>query len=232
MRSLIFQVERKQTRRSQAVLTPHLRNRVCKLKEEEMAKVVSQSPRLDNDKKSSKPEMKKRPSISLFDSKTMMELKQRQRDRSTSMCLSYCEEPALSVDLSLSSGRNALQPLMKPKRIYQNTYKTEPDRRFEVATVRSIIQQTLSTLGDLVYDSSRCREHCKTLSNLIEKRVKQLNYKRYKIVCLVTIAELKSLALHVASRCIWDSEKDNYATASYENSSLLAVGTVYGVYMD
>ena len=199
-----------------------------------MANVASRSPRLDTHKRSSKAEMKKRPSISLFDSKTMMELKQRQRqrDRSTSICLSYSEEPALSLDLSLSSGRNALQVAMKPKRIYQNTYKTEPDQRFEVATVRSIIQQTLSTLGDLVYDSSRCREHCKTLSNLIEKRVKQLNYTRYKIVCLVTIAELKSLALHVASRCIWDSEKDNYATASYENSSLLAVGTVYGVYMD
>ena len=198
-----------------------------------MANAVSRSPRLHAAGNITlKPEMIKRPSISLFDSKTMMELKQRQRDRSTSMCLSYCDEPALSVDLSLSSGRNALQPVMRPRRIYQNTYKTEPDQRFEVSTVRSIIQQTLSTLGDLVYDTNRCREHCKTLSNLIEKRVKQLNYKRYKIVCFVTIGELRGQGLHVASRCIWDSEKDNYATASYENSSLLAVGTVYGVYMD
>ncbi len=197
-----------------------------------MANAVSRSPRLETGKRITKPEMKKRQSISLFDSQTMMELKQRQRDRSTSMCLSYCDEPALSVDLSSSSGRNALQPVLRQRRIYQNTYKTEPDRRFEESAVSSIIQQTLSTLGDLSYDSNRCREHCKTLSNLIEKRVKQLNYKRYKIVCCVTIGELRAQGLHVASRCIWDSEKDNYATASYENSSLFAIGTVYGVYMD
>ena len=197
-----------------------------------MANAVTHSPRLNAGKRISKPEMKNRPSISLFDSKTMMELKQRQRDRASSVCLSYCDEPALSIDLSLSSGRNALQAAIKPRRIYQNTYKTEPDQRFEVSTVSSIIQQTLSTLGDLNYDSNRCREHCKTLSNLIEKRVKQLNYTRYKIVCFVTIGELRGQGLHVASRCVWDSEKDNYATASYENSTLLAVGTVYGVYMD
>ena len=197
-----------------------------------MANAVSRNPRTDTRKKISKPEMKNRPSISLFDSKTMMELKQRRRDRSSSICLSYCDEPALSLDLSMSSGRNAFQPALKPRRIYQNTYKIEPDQRFEVCAVKSIIQQTLSTLGDLTYDSHRCREHCKTLSNLIEKRVKQLNYKRYKIVCCVTIGELRGQGLHLASRCIWDSEKDNYATASYENSSLLAVGTVYGVYMD
>lgn len=181
----------------------------------------------------SKPELKKRPSISLFDSKTLMELKQQQRrNRSTSVCLSYCDEPAFSLDLSISSGRNGLQPIARPRRIFQNTYKTEPDQRFEVATVVSIIQQTLSTLGDLKYDSSRCREHCKTLSNLIEKRVKELNYTRYKIVCFVSIGEQRGQGLHLASRCVWDSDKDNYATATYENSTLLAVGTVYGVYMD
>lgn len=197
-----------------------------------MANVATHSTRLDAPNRMSKSEMKKKQSISLFDSTTMMELKQSQRKRTTSICLSYCDEPASSVDLSSSMGGNALPAATRPRRIYQNTYKTEPDIRFEVSSVSAIIQQTLSTIGDLKYETNRCREHCKTLSNLIEKRVKQLRYTRYKIVCFVTIGELRGQGLHVASRCIWDGEKDNYATATYENASLLAVGTVFGVYMD
>ncbi|XP_046839667.1 dynein light chain Tctex-type 5-B-like [Xenia sp. Carnegie-2017] len=181
---------------------------------------------------STKMTAKTRPSISLFDSKTLMELKQRQRSRSTAMSLSYCDDPAPSVDMSISSGRHPVHSMGKPKRIYQNTYKTEPDRRFEVSTVKTIIEQTLSTLGDTIYESGRCRELCKNLSRLIEERVKQQKYKRYKIVCFVTIGELRNQGLHVVSRCVWDGEKDNFATAAYENSSILAVGTVYGVYMD
>lgn len=194
------------------------------------------SPRLGNAKRIPQRETRKRqPSISLFDSQALMQLKQ-YRDRSTSMCLSHCDEPAISVDLShsLSSfGRTApFQPAAKPRKVYQNTYKIEPDKRFEVKTVTSIIQQILSTLEDLAYDQERCKYLSKTLSAMILGRVKQLKYVRYRIVCSVSIGQLKDQGLHVVSRCIWDPDKDNYATAKYENSTLYAVGTVYAVYMD
>lgn len=199
-----------------------------------MTTASSTSPRLGNAKRVPLRETRKRqPSFSLFDSKTLMELKAKQRDRSTSISLSHCDEPALSLDLSSASFRNpSIHPVAKPQRIYENTYKTEPDQRFEVETVRSIIQQTLSTLENLKYDSKRCAEHSKTLSNLIRNRVKQLKYARYKFVCSVTIGELREQGLHVVSRCVWDPEKDNFATATYENSTLLAVGTVHAIYMD
>lgn len=199
---------------------------------QKMTTAVTTSPRLGNPKRVPPRETRKRPSnLSLFDAQSLMQLKH--RDRSTSMSLSHCDEPSVSLDLSSSSFRNpSIHPVAKPRQIYENTYKTGPDKRFDTKTVTSILQQTLSTLGNLSYDSERCGDQSKLLCDLILQRVKQLKYPRYKIVCSVIIGQLKDQSLHVVSRCVWDPENDNYATATYENSSLFAVGTVHAVYVD
>jgi len=45
----------------------------------------------------------------------------------------------------------------------------------------------------------------------------ELNIPRYKIVVQVTIGEVKSQGVRVASRCLWDTESDNYASYSFKN---------------
>lgn len=79
---------------------------------------------------------------------------------------------------------------------------------------------------------------------------------RYKLVTHVVIGEIKGLfLLHLfvlilkhlidiiliknkgqdircGSRCLWDSNIDNMASASYKNSSIYAVGTVFAVYFE
>ena len=77
---------------------------------------------------------------------------------------------------------------------------------------------------------------------------------RYKLVTHVVIGEVKGLfLLHLfvlknlieiilinnkgqdircGSRCLWDSNVDNMASASYKNSSIYAVGTVFAVYFE
>lgn len=38
--------------------------------------------------------------------------------------------------------------------------------------------------------------------------------------------------IRVASRCLWDNDKDNTASVTYTNSSLYAVATIFAVYFE
>ena len=57
-------------------------------------------------------------------------------------------------------------------------------------------------------------------------------YERYKIIVQVTIGELRDQGVRVASRSLWDTNTDNYASASFQNQSLWCSCMVFGVYQD
>ena len=57
-------------------------------------------------------------------------------------------------------------------------------------------------------------------------------YERYKIIVQVTIGELRDQGVRVASRSLWDTNTDNYASASFQNQSLWCSCMVFGVYTD
>ena len=121
----------------------------------------------------------------------------------------------------------------KPRLRYENTYKLEPEKKFQVSKVQAIIEGVLENhLKDEKYDPKACRQTVKTLSEIIKSRVKELNYDRYKIVCMVTIGQLKEQGLRMGSRCCWDAKRDTFATASFKNKSLFAVASVWGVYYE
>lgn len=121
----------------------------------------------------------------------------------------------------------------KPRLTYENTYQLEPKEKFQASKVREIIEDVLkSTLKDDAYDPKACRQSVKTLCEIIKGRVKELKYERYKIVVTVSIGQLKDQGFRMGSRCCWDAKMDTYATASFRNKSLFAVGTVWGVYYE
>ena len=121
----------------------------------------------------------------------------------------------------------------RPKLIYENTYKLEPAEKFHSDKVRSIIEKVLeSHLKDETYESKSCKQLVLTLSEIIKSRVKDLNWQNYKFVCVVSIGELKEQGFQMGSRCCWDPKWDNYATGSYKNKSLFAIGSVWGVYFE
>ncbi|KAL9951826.1 hypothetical protein ACROYT_G044561 [Oculina patagonica] len=116
--------------------------------------------------------------------------------------------------------------------VTENTYKMAPDRRFSVAEVRSIIQQHLQSLESQKYDAKLCRELDKGMSNSIMSDLKMLGYSRFKFVCSVTIGQLKGQDVRIASRSIWDTERDTFVSESFKNETLFAVGVVFGVYQE
>ncbi|CAK8675879.1 dynein light chain Tctex-type 5-B-like [Clavelina lepadiformis] len=116
---------------------------------------------------------------------------------------------------------------------YQNTYKLDPDQRFETAKVQAITEQVLlDNLEDVEYNVAEARHLTKTISDKILKAVKHLGYTRHKIIAIVNIGQLRDQGIRLGSRCLWDTKRDNSATASYEGKTLWANATVFGVYYE
>lgn len=122
----------------------------------------------------------------------------------------------------------------KPRLKYENTYRLEPKRKFEANKVKAIIDDVFEShlKHEETYNHKAVGQLVKTLAEIIKGRVKDLNYERYKIVCSVTIGQLKEQGLRIGSRCCWDAKSDTYAESSFKNKSLYAVATVWGVYYE
>ncbi|KAJ3159526.1 Tctex1 domain-containing protein 2 [Geranomyces michiganensis] len=117
--------------------------------------------------------------------------------------------------------------------VFENTYKMKPDQKFRSEPVRRITEEVLQrTLTKVKYDGEKIPLLCQQISNEILASVKKLEYDRYKYVVDVTIGEFKGQGIRVASRAIWDTTTDSYASASFKNATLFAVAMVFGCYYE
>eukprot|EP00056_Hartaetosiga_gracilis_P000905 m.41273 g.41273 ORF g.41273 m.41273 type:complete len:161 (-) comp10410_c0_seq2:814-1296(-) len=121
----------------------------------------------------------------------------------------------------------------RPVTPLENTYKMDTGKTFSASAVEKVMQEVLEgQLEEEKYDPRASKQMAKTLSTIITNRVKGMKYDRYKIVTLVSIGQKAEQGVTVASRCLFDKEKDNFASASYQNASLYGVATVYGIYYE
>eukprot|EP00899_Mesostigma_viride_P028993 jgi/Mesvir1/9279/Mv06186-RA.1 len=119
--------------------------------------------------------------------------------------------------------------------IYENTYIMQPleGQKFQRTAVEKIIHNTIRTrLEGSSYDPVRSAQVAKELSDMVKEKVKNMGYPRYKLVVQVTVGEKKGQGLRLASRCLWDTATDNFASAYYENESVYCVCVVFGVYFE
>lgn len=159
---------------------------------------------------------------SLFSTPSLHDL-MKKRDSSSTSVVAMAQGPGVSDNITRK----------RPKYIYENTYKLEPEIKFQSDKVKKIIESVLeSQLREETYDPKSCKQMVLTLSEIIKSRVKDLNYQSYKLVCVVTIGELKDQGFRMGSRCCWDPKWDSYATGSFKNKSLFAIGSVWGVYYE
>ncbi|XP_048353567.1 dynein light chain Tctex-type 4 [Sphaerodactylus townsendi] len=131
------------------------------------------------------------------------------------------------------SGLPLFEPIQETH--YENTYKTQPDEgcRFNVFQIQQVLESILTSyLGDTKYSPANSGQLVQNLSDLIRNRVKELSPSRYKLVCNVFLGQQANQGLQVASRSLWDTENDNYASATFTNSYLFAVATVHGLYFE
>jgi hypothetical protein len=67
------------------------------------------------------------------------------------------------------------------------------------------------------FDDQKCKVLALELCTEIKEKVKDLNIPRYKVVLQSVIGEVKGQGAYIASRCLWDTETDNYASFSMKN---------------
>eukprot|EP01013_Petalomonas_cantuscygni_P019815 TRINITY_DN3782_c0_g2_i1.p2 TRINITY_DN3782_c0_g2~~TRINITY_DN3782_c0_g2_i1.p2 ORF type:complete len:137 (-),score=15.29 TRINITY_DN3782_c0_g2_i1:152-562(-) len=117
----------------------------------------------------------------------------------------------------------------------QPTYQLGPYQgtKFMPWAVSQVMQQVLDDrLKDVRYDPEDAARLCKELARTIQERVETLGYDRYKLVSQVVMAEACGQGLRVASRCLWDPDVDNFASASYLNPTLVCTAVTFGCYWE
>ena len=131
---------------------------------------------------------------------------------------------------SISSEKNEHKPKM------ENTYKMSPDveSRFRGTDVEEVIAQVLErqlkdrkTYCSVLAGTLSCQ-----ISQEIKDEVKNLGLSRYRLISHVMLGQKGSQDLVSSSRCLWDSETDNYASVTYTSGPYNAVATLYAVYLE
>ncbi|XP_038568510.1 dynein light chain Tctex-type protein 2B-like [Micropterus salmoides] len=101
-----------------------------------------------------------------------------------------------------------------------DTYLIRPNHqhKFKPAVVKECIRETVrEQLSGMRYDPEQVPELSRSLADCIKGKVKNAGFDRYKIVVQVVIGEQRGQGVKMSSRCLWDSDTDNYAEDVFMN---------------
>ncbi|XP_044747208.1 dynein light chain Tctex-type protein 2B [Coccinella septempunctata] len=115
---------------------------------------------------------------------------------------------------------------------YMNTYKLDSEKPFNPEKVKKILEEILLEALEGPYDEVKCPLKAKQASAAIRAKVKELEFDRYKLVCLVTIGEKHNQDVMIACRFLWDVERDRFAMFSHETSHVFGVALCFGLYYE
>ncbi|NXO11728.1 TC1D3 protein, partial [Oriolus oriolus] len=114
-----------------------------------------------------------------------------------------------------------------------NTYRLEPRNKVQYRLLRHKAQVILTNkLQGATYNGASSPFLCASISEEILKAVKELGYDRYKYVVSVLIVEKANQAMIVASRCLWDDQRDTWVSAKCETDTFIALALVMACYTD
>ena len=124
----------------------------------------------------------------------------------------------------------------KPPVAMENTFKMSPDdvTKFNYVKVKAAMEAGVRFFVNdkTKYEPKKCAQVSKIMAEDIKGRIKDLNFKRYKVVCNVVMGQVSGQAMEVASRCVWDNNSDNFVSYTFQNSSIFCIVSVYGVYFE
>ena len=137
-------------------------------------------------------------------------------------------------------------PPPEPIKVYENTYIMKPKEteRFKMSKVKAVMEHVLEEKLSVVnaknkqgkptwqYDHDDVGDMAKEISGEILAQVKTCGCPRYKIICQVHIGENNGQAVRAASRCLWDIDTDNCASAIWTNNKISCVAMCFGLYYE
>ena len=115
----------------------------------------------------------------------------------------------------------------------QNSYDLSPVKPFKVSEVREIIKDSMKDINDEKNKHETDGDLCKSLADEIKERVKNCGFSRYKIICVVSLLRnYEKQNIIIGSRCLWNTDYDNFAQEIFQNEYFTAVATVYAFYYE
>ncbi|NXU57565.1 TC1D3 protein, partial [Turnix velox] len=116
---------------------------------------------------------------------------------------------------------------------FANTYRLEPHSKFKDYLVRNKAQAILTNrLQEAKYDGASSASLCASISEEILKAVKEINFDRYKYVVSVLMVQKAGQAMNVASRWVWDVQRDTWVSAKCETETFIVLALVMACYYD
>ncbi|NXK44063.1 TC1D3 protein, partial [Chauna torquata] len=116
---------------------------------------------------------------------------------------------------------------------YANTYRLESYNKFQDYLVRDKAQAILTNkLQQAKYDAVSSPSLCASISEEILTATKEMDFDRYKYVVSVLIVEKAGQAINVASRWVWDVQRDTWVSAECETETFVALALVMACYYE
>ena len=114
------------------------------------------------------------------------------------------------------------------------TYRLEPELKFDKQTALTKIKQLTDTAisGAGYYNTDNNSQNILILTDRIKHELRRQIKDRYRIVVMVTMSEMNSQGLQVASKCLWSELYDTYVSYQTTHNNLCCVVNVYAVYKD
>ncbi|KAL6267720.1 hypothetical protein P5V15_000791 [Pogonomyrmex californicus] len=117
--------------------------------------------------------------------------------------------------------------------VQQPVYQIRPHlhEKFKPLSAKEIIHDVLfDQLAMKSYDAQAAAQWTKDIADIIEIKIKELQFKRYKYIVNVVLGQQHGAGIKIGTRCIWDAEADTYAYDSFINDTIFCVAIVYAVY--
>ncbi|KAL5242837.1 hypothetical protein ACI65C_010247 [Semiaphis heraclei] len=117
---------------------------------------------------------------------------------------------------------------------YENTYRMNSKKPFDERLAKVVLKTEIENHfnDETKYDPNESIQTCIDISLNVRNRIREMDFDRYKIVCIVGIVEKKSQGVLSEVKFLRDINKDKYVKTKFENNNLVATIVVGGFYRE
>ena len=118
---------------------------------------------------------------------------------------------------------------------YEPTYRMKPydEKKFSPSAVQKACEEVVNAaLTGKAWNGEEEAVWAVDITEQIKEKVRAMGFDRYKIVCQIVLGQNKQQGVRVASRCLWDTETDSYASYTFTSDSIWCTAMVFGCYTE
>uniref|UniRef100_A0A182PCJ2 Dynein light chain n=1 Tax=Anopheles epiroticus TaxID=199890 RepID=A0A182PCJ2_9DIPT len=116
---------------------------------------------------------------------------------------------------------------------FQNTFRLESKNPVRREVMESMMGHFLrSYLDEYKYVPKRAKRLAENLSEELRNQFKMCQFERYRCVAVVTVGDKKMQDFRCVARALWDAEKDDCISSTYEAPTFFVVASVWIVYYE